>query len=66
MRAKDVRPGKHVYHDSGDYLGVITGGQGPIVRFKGPRMRDGRPVTMATIYETKLGPAPVDNAGDPS
>ncbi len=43
-----------VYHDSGVYLGRLTGTRGDLVFFDGPRMRDGLPVRMATIHETYL------------
>ncbi len=44
--------GEHIAHDpTGDYLGVVTNITEPIVRFKGPRMRDGLPVVFATIDE---------------
>ena len=53
--------GRHVYHHpSGDYLGVATGPPSAtgVVRFNGPRIRDGHPVTMCSISEVRPGPAP--------
>ena len=46
--------GEHIAHDTtGDYLGVVTEVGKATVRVDGPRMRDGLPVTVATIYEIK-------------
>ena len=61
------KQGAHLYHTpSGDYLGVARGpaSRSGVVRFDGPRMRDGHPVTMATIHEIRIGPPPSDRGAD--
>jgi len=50
--------GEHIAHDTtGEYLGVVTSVGETTVRFDGPRLRDGLPVTLATIHEIKASKA---------
>ncbi len=50
-----IKIGDHVEHDpTGDYLGIVTEVTTALVYFKGPRMRDGLPVTFGGHDEVRL------------
>ncbi len=55
MDERDYRIGDHVEHDpTGDYLGVVTEVTTALVYFRGPRTRDGLPVTFGGHGEVRL------------
>ncbi len=59
-----IKQGDHLYHDpSGAYLGVARGpaSKAGLVRFDGPRTRDGHPVTVATVHEIRVGSDPTES-----
>ena len=57
-RKRDIKKGSHLYHRrTGGYLGVARGpvrDGSPLVRFDGPRTRDGYPVTSAAYVEVTV------------
>ena len=54
MKKREAKVGMKIeHHPTGAYLGVITELTPNLVRFNGPRRRDGYPVTFATYSEVR-------------